>query len=53
MFTIQCRKTITANDNKKTINITNFINIYTNIYISILYVTKMTQNKNDSINSYK
>ena len=53
MFTIQCRKTITANDNKKIINITNFINIYTNIYISILYVTKMTQNKNDSINSYK
>ena len=28
-------------------NITNFIN--TQIYIPILYVTKMTQNKNDSI----
>ena len=32
-------------------NITNFINIYMQIYIPILYVTKMTQNKNDSINS--
>ena len=31
-------------------NITNFTNIYTNIYIAILYVKKMTQNKNDSIN---
>ena len=30
-------------------NITNFINIYTN-YILILYMTKMTQNKNDSRN---
>ena len=33
----------------KKMNITNFINI--EIYIPILYVTKMTQNKNDSINS--
>ena len=30
-------------------NIANFINIYTNMYIPILYVTSMTQNKNDSI----
>ena len=34
-------------DNK----LANFINICINIYISILYVTRMTQNKNDSINS--
>ena len=33
---------------KKRMNITNFINIQ--IYIPILYVTKMNQNKNDSIN---
>ena len=32
-------------------NIANFINIETNIYIPILYVTRMTQNKNDSIKS--
>ena len=52
MFSMQCRKIITTEDNKKRINITNFINLYTNIYyIPILYVTKMTQNKNDSINS--
>ena len=46
---MQCRKIITVEDNKK-MNITNFINIYTNIYIPILYVTEMTQNKNGSIN---
>ena len=51
MFSMQCRKVITVEDNKKRMNITNFINIYTNIYIPILYVTKMTQNKNYSINS--
>ena len=32
-------------------NIANFINIYVNIYIPILYVLRMTQNKKDSINS--
>ena len=48
---MQYRKIITVEDNKKRMNITNFINVYTNIYIPILYVTKMTQNKNDSINS--
>ena len=31
--------------------IANFINIYTNICTYILYVKKMTQNKNDSINT--
>ena len=62
MFSVQCRKNITVEDNKRRMNITNFINIYTYIYIyiyiyiyvyiyiPILYVTKMTQNKNDSIN---
>ena len=50
-------KNITVEHNKKRMNITNFINMYTNIYIYIyiyiptLYVTKMTQIKNDSINS--
>ena len=32
MFSIQCRKIITVEDNKKRMNITNFKNIYTNIY---------------------
>ena len=32
-------------------NIANFINIYIQIYIPILYVTRMTQNKNNSIYS--
>ena len=32
-------------------NIATFINIYTNMYIPILYVMVMTQNKNDLINS--
>ena len=45
-------KNITVEDNKKRMNITNFINIYTNIYIPTSYVTKMTQNKNDSINLF-
>ena len=48
---MQCRKVITVGDNKKRMNITNFINIYIQIYIPMLYVTKMTQNKNDPINS--
>ena len=47
MFSMQYRKIITVEDNKKRMNITNFINIY----IPILHVAKMTQNKNDSINS--
>ena len=51
MFSMQCRKNITVEDNKKRMNITNFINIYIHLYTLILYVTKMTQNKNDSINS--
>ena len=51
MFSMQCRKIITVEDNKKRMNITNFIDIYIQIYIPMLYMTKMTQNKNDSINS--
>ena len=51
MFSMQCRKNITVEDNKKIMNITNFVNIYVQIYISILHVTKVTRNKNDSINS--
>ena len=47
MFSMKCRKNISVEDNKK--NEYNFINIQ--IYIPILYVTRMTQNKNDSINS--
>ena len=51
MFSMQYRKSITVEDNKiKRMNITNFINIYTNIYTYII-CDKMTQNKNDSINS--
>ena len=44
MFTIQCRKNIRVEDNKEMMNMDNFINIYTNIYTSILYETRMTQN---------
>ena len=36
MFSIQCRKNITAKENKKRMNIANFINIYTNIYTYII-----------------
>ena len=42
MFSIQCRKSITVEDNKKRMNITNFINTYTDVYISIIC------DKNDS-----
>ena len=51
MFITQFRNNITVEDNKKRMNIANFINMYTYIYIPLLYVTRMTQNKNDSINS--
>ena len=36
MFSMQCRKIITVEDNNKRMNITNFINIYTNIHIYII-----------------
>ena len=50
MFSMECIKNITVEHNKKRMNIANFINIHTSIY-AILYVTRMTQNKNDSIDS--
>ena len=39
---MQCRKNITVEDNKKRMNITNFINTYANVYVSIIC------DKNDS-----
>ena len=36
MFSMECRKNITVEDNKKGMNITNFTNIYTNIYTYII-----------------
>ena len=33
---MQCRKNITVEDKKKRMNITDFINIYTNIYTYII-----------------
>ena len=42
MLSMQCRRKITVEDNKKRMNITNFINSYTNIYMYIIC------DKNDS-----
>ena len=36
MFSMQCRKIITVEDNKKRMHITYFINIYTKIYTYIV-----------------
>ena len=36
MFSMKSRKNITVEENKKRMNITNFINKYTNIYIYII-----------------
>ena len=36
MFSMQYRKIIRVEDNRKRLNITNFINIYTNIYAYII-----------------
>ena len=38
IFSMQCRKIITVEDNNKRMNITNFIDIYTNIYIYLYYM---------------
>ena len=38
MLSMQCRKIITFEDNKKRMNITNFINIYTYKYIYLYYM---------------
>ena len=42
---MQCNaeKTLRLKITKKRMNIVNFKNIYTNIYIPILYVTRMTK----------
>ena len=50
MFSMQCRKNITVEDNKKKkkMNIANFINIYTNTYTYIIS-DENHLNKNDSI----
>ena len=51
------KNTVQLKITKKRMNIANFINIYIYIqiyiyiYIPILYVIRMTQNENDSINS--
>ena len=52
---MQCRKNITVED-KKIMNIANFINIYRNIHTYIIlyyiiFVTRITQDKNHSINT--
>ena len=52
MFSMQCRKNITVEDNKKRMNIANFMNyeyIYIQIYIPLLYMTRITQNKNEKM----
>ena len=36
IFSMQCRKIIAVEDNKKRMNITNFRNIYTNMYTYII-----------------
>ena len=47
MFSIQCRKNITVEYNKKRINITNFMNKYTNGYTYII-----CDKNDDTDNSY-
>ena len=42
MFSMQCRKNITVEDNKKRMNIAYFTNIYSNIY------TYITCDENDA-----
>ena len=51
MFFHISEKLLQLRISKKRMNITDFINMQMHIYIPILYMTKMTQNKNDSINS--
>ena len=36
MLSMQCRKNITVEDNKKRMNIAHFTNIYSNIYTYII-----------------
>ena len=36
IFSMQCRKNITSEDNKKRMNVANFITIYTSIYTYVI-----------------
>ena len=47
---MQRRKNNTVEDNTKGMNTANFL-IYIQVYMLVLYVARMTQNKNDSTNS--
>ena len=47
---MQRRKSNTVEDNTKGMNTANFL-IYIQVYMLVLYVARMTQNKNDSTNS--
>ena len=47
---MQRRKSNTVEDNTKGMNTANFL-IYMQVYMLVLYVARMTQNKNDSTNS--
>ena len=47
MFCMQYRKSITVEDNKKIMNIANFMQTY----IPTSYVTRVAQNQYDSINA--
>ena len=47
MFRMQCRQSNTVEDNKKIMNIANLMQTY----IPTSYVTRVTQNQNDSINA--
>ena len=66
MFSMQCRKNIAVGDNRKRMNIANLIyiyiyivkdkgiynkGIYIYIYVPLLYLTRITENKNDSISN--
>ena len=47
---MQRRKSNTVEDNTKGMNTANFL-IYIQVYMLVLYVARMNQNKNDSTNS--
>ena len=58
MFSMQIRKNITVEDNKKIMNIANFINIYTNIHtytflISSVYCKYSYKLRFDSVKKSK
>ena len=58
MFSMQIRKNITVEDNKKIMNIANFVNIYTNIHrytflISSVYYKYSYKLRFDSVKKSK